>query len=173
MAQTLSPPPPHDRLLMPAGVLFLSFGLALVLAPFPVFTILVRFLPWLLGASALLAAAAALRDLPLKPLKVLLAGVALAAGIWLGFMAQYRDRALWYLAAGLVAWSAWRVLRSAPRSGAAAGRTLAALPALFFAALMLFRPRSGLSAALTLFGIFVLAWGVVLLTLPAGGRRRM
>lgn len=168
MAQAVSSPPARDRVPALAGVLFLAFGLALVAEPFAVFGILVRSLPWLLGAFALLMAAAALRKRPLKPLKLLFAGTALAAGIWLGFMAQYRDRTLWYLAAGLLAWSAWRVLGSAFRSGAAAGRCLAVLPALFFAGLMLLRPRSGFSAALTLFGIFAPAWGVVLLTLPAG-----
>ena len=158
--------PAYDRFLPVSGVLFLMFGAALALAPFRMFGYLVKLLPWLLGASGALLAASALRKPPLRPAAMLSAAALPAAGIWLGFMAHYRDRALWYLAAGVLAWSAFRVLVSAFRSGAGLVRIPAALPALLFAGLMLYRPRSGFSSALTLFGVFALAWGTVLLTLP-------
>jgi len=171
MMRSIAPRPERERFLTWAGVLFLAFGAALTAAPFPTFVRLVRLLPWLFGVLAVLSMAACLRKKPFRKVPMLFAGIALGAGVWLGVMGQYRDRVLWYLAAGVLAWSAVRVLGSALRPGAGRwSRVAGALTALTFAGLMVCRPRSGFSAALTLFGVFVLAWGVMLLTLPPRNR---
>ena len=171
ISSNFAPRPDRDRFLRRTGMIFLIFGAALVLAPFQVFAWLVRLLPWMLGAPAALTAAAALRKPPPGPAGMIFACVALGAAVWLGIMAQFRDRALWYLAAALLLWSACRVLGSAFRGGAAAWERLpGALLAGLFAGLMVIRPRSGFSAALTIFGTFALAWGVMLLALPRRAR---
>ena len=152
---------------------FLLLGTALLLWPFKIFGMLMQVMPWGILAVAAWSIIYALKQKSRRKawLGRLLAGlILLAVGSVALCKMEWRDVFLWYCFAGILAFSAWQVvkiLRMRLSNKHSLWRYLGALTVWGMVILMLFKPQSGLSDALALLGVFSIAWGVFMLLLPS------
>ena len=154
------------------AVFTLLLGGGMIFYPYRLFGMLVMILPWAAALGGFIALGSALQR-RYKRKKYILQ-LFWAVLLLTGCAALYRfpgwcDAVLWYIFAGFLFASAWRIMQPVRMRGVERQiiwRLAGGVLATGLAVLMLLKPRSGLSDALMLLGFFSVGWGFFQLLLP-------